>query len=355
MAPTCRSVLLVLGVLVVASSNNASAIAVAVARGADVTFVVKVNNASSSDIPRAYFDSLMPVPWAWSEYTLTTLDPILCSLGNSSVAGHSAIELSAGPIPAHGSVVCSIGVHRTASSLYALQFGFGSGADSAADATLTDAVWTIGPLADLSLVVRQVDPFPLPGQREGLIEISVSNRGPLDVLDADFGYCQDTFAAPFVLDAALPDGCGVAASGPYCFGTGGPSVEFGVGALAANQTRSCLLRATATAPLFEPVAFPIYISGDWQSADGEYPADPDDSNNFGSLVLAAHAARPIPVGGALPYLLSCLLLLVVARQKRGLSAGLPSCRLALRWTRGTALRTRPGRSDKPRANGPTHG
>ncbi|HXR62664.1 MAG TPA: hypothetical protein VN720_03845 [Rudaea sp.] len=315
MASNCRSVLLALGMLIFATSNDANAIAVTVARDADVTFSVEMTNASSSDIPRAHFDSLVPLPWAWSEYTLTTLHSPLCSLGNSSVAGHAAIELSAGPIPAHSSVVCSIGVHRTASSLYALQLAFAPDTNSAAEATLIDAVWAIGPLADLSIAAHQVGPFPAPGQRNGLIKISVSNRGPLDVLDADFGYCQDTAAAPFVVNTDLPGGCAVASSGLYCFDTGGPSVQFGVGSLAANQTKSCLLQITANAPLFEPVSFPVSFAGAWQSADGEYPIDPDDSDNFSSLVLAPRSALPVPVGTPLLYLLVCFLLLVVARYK----------------------------------------
>jgi hypothetical protein len=307
--------LLVVGATAATESGSACAVAVPLAQGADTTFTVEIDNVSSSDITRAYFESLRPVPWAWSEYTVTTLNSPLCSIGNGSIGLLDSVELSAGPIPAHGSASCSIHVHRTAASLYVLELGFQPSANGPANATLNDEAWIIGPLADLSIVARQAGPIPQPDQRLGFIRVTISNRGPLDVQDADFGYCQDSAAAPFVLDGDVSGGCATATSGPICFGDGLPSVQFGVGALAANETKSCLLRVTANAPLVKPVSFPVYLLEDWQSRSGEFPADPDDSNDVSDLVLTAQVPVAVPAGSILRFLLPCLLLLAVATKK----------------------------------------
>jgi hypothetical protein len=297
-----------------AFSGNAAAIIIPLARGADATFVVTVNNPTSNDIPRAYFETLQPVSWVWSGYLVEAMNSPLCSIGGGNLYFPlNSVQFSVGPISAHGSVPCSIHVHRNDSSLYALGLGFQK-ANPPSEATLGDPVWIVGPLADLSIDTRQVKPIPLPSERVGFVEVSVTNSGPLDVQHGDFGYCQDTASAPFVLDNEVPNGCGAAYFGPFCFSTGGPSVQFGVGALAAGQSKSCVLRVTANDPLNAPIAFPLFLVGDLQSPSGEYPTDPDPGNDMTELTLSSRAPEPVPLGNVNWILVAGLVSLVVGRR-----------------------------------------
>lgn len=151
--------------------------------------------------------------------------------------------------------------------------------------------------------------MPPSGSKVGFVKITVGNKGPWDVQDADFGYCQDVSLAPFTLDNDLPGGCGIAQNGPACFATGLPSVQFSVGPLAANQTKSCVLRVTANAPLTTAIGFPLFLVGEPQSASGEYPSDPDSRDNMTSLILAPSIVSAAPLGNAVWMILPGLLAL----------------------------------------------
>lgn len=275
--------------------------------------VVQVKNPTPNDISRAYFETLQPTSWVWSGYLVEALNSPLCSVGYGNMYFPlNTVQLSVGPISAHSSVSCSIHIHRSDSSLYALGLGFQK-ANPPSGATLSDPGWLVGPLADLSIVTHQVKPIPLRGERVGVVEVSVTNHGPLSVQHGDFGYCQDTYNAPFVLDNEVPNGCGAAYFGPFCFSTGGPSVQFGVGALTPGQSKSCTLRVTANDPLTAPIGFPLFLVGDLQSSSGEYPADPDFGNDMAELVLSPRAPEPVPLGSVQWFLFSGLVFLARRR------------------------------------------
>jgi hypothetical protein len=279
---------------------HADAIVLPLARGADATFSVVISNSTSSDIPLATFEGLAPLPWVRPEYSVTTLNPTICSIGYGSLNGtlFESFEISAISLAARSAVTCSIHVHRAALSYYAFEAGFQPASGLSAGVTLSDTSWIFGPVADLSIASQQIDPFPSSGNRIGLVEVTVSNKGPWDIQHADFGYCQDTALAPFILDNGLPGGCGVAQSGPDCFGTGAGSVQFGIGPLAAGQSKSCMLRVTSNAPLTTPIGFPLFLVGEPQSASGEYPADPDPSDNMTTLAIAPSSTSAVPFGDA---------------------------------------------------------
>jgi len=181
---------------------------------------------------------------------------------------------------------------------YAFEAGFEPASYLPPGITLSDTNWIVGPIADLSIESQQVDPFPLSGNQIGFVKITVGNKGPWDVKHADFGYCQDSALAPFTLNSDVPGGCGAAQSGPACFATGAPSVQFGVGSLAAQQTKSCVLRVTANAPVTASIGFPLFLVGEAQSSSGEYPVDPNLGDNMTELVLAPSFASPVPIGDA---------------------------------------------------------
>lgn len=281
--------------------GGAQAISLPLARGADATFDVYISNAAGSTVAFPSFVALLPPSWAWDGYGLTTLTPA-CSLQPASInVLLNAIRIVVDEVPAHGSIRCSIAAHRKAESLYAIQLGFANDTSTPATVTLDDRGWTIGPLADLAISARQVPPFPAIGGGEGIVEVTLTNHGPWDVLHADFGYCQDIRIAPFVLDNAIAGGCAGAASGMACFALGPPSVQFGVGTLTAHETKSCRLRVVAGAPLTAPIAFPVTIISESPSASGEYPTDPDDGNDRTDLVIAPRTAA-VPTGSATPLL-----------------------------------------------------
>jgi len=292
------------------SSCYASARVIPLAQGADTTFVVTIGNATSSDIPLAVFGGMSLFSPGQTEYSVVVLNPGVCSVGFGTLPGtiFRSFDLSGGPVPAHGSVVCSIQIHRDALSHHALEAGF-QPFNMPPGVTLSDTEWYIGPIADLSIKARQVDPFPRLGQQVGFTRITIRNRGPWDVQHADFGYCQDSVFAPFTLDNNLPNGCGAAYYGPACFATGLPSVQFGVGSLAAGQTKSCLLRVTANEPLTTTIGFPLGFVSEPVSLNYERPVDPYTYDNMTDLEIAPLAVVPVPAGSELWLILPVLLVL----------------------------------------------
>ena len=309
-----RGILLVLIPAATATvvAGHAGAVVVPLPRDADATFAVTISNSTSNDVPLAMFEGLAPPPWVQAEYSVATLNPTICSVGYGSLNGtlFESFEISATSVAANRSVTCSIGVHRDATSYHAFEAGFQPANYLPPGIVLNDTSWIVGPVADLSIESQQIDPLPLSGSQIGFVKITVGNKGPWDVQQADFGYCQDTALAPFTLNNDVPGGCGVAQSGPVCFATGSPSVQFGVGSLAANQMKSCVLRVTANAPLTAPVGFPLFLVGEPQSSSGEYPADPNPSNNMTELVIAPSIVNAVPLGNVAWMILSGLLALI---------------------------------------------
>jgi hypothetical protein len=307
------SVLLVLAATAAAAviEGQSSAIVLPLARGGNATIAVTISNSTSNDIPLATFEGLAPLPWVQAEYSFAALTPTVCSVGYGNLDGSllESFEISTTSLPANSAVVCSIGIHRDASSYHAFETEFQPASYLAPGITTSDASWIIGPVADLSIESRQISPWPLPGSLVGFVRITIGNKGPWDVQHADFGYCQDSVTAPFALDNDVADGCGAAQSGPVCFATGLPSVQFGVGPLAANQTTSCVLRVIANAPLTALIGFPAFLVDEPQSSSGEYPADPDPSDNVTALTVAPSEVSAVPLGYAAWAILSGLLAL----------------------------------------------
>lgn len=245
-------------------------------------FTVSIVNPTANDAASAAFES---VPIA-SDYVLESLSSPTCEVQNGALGSGATVVLSVAPVPARSTVDCILKMHRSPLSEWPAVLEFTPSANSPADVSLSDIEWVFGPVLDLSLQVEQVPPFPSIGERTGLVRVTVHNTGPWYVDQVDFGYCQDVALAPFTLDNALPDGCADALRGPYCWAVGGPSVQFGMTELSPGETKSCLLRATATEPLIELVRFGIAMVDDILLQGDEFLQDYDDDNDQDILEIA---------------------------------------------------------------------
>ena len=181
------------------AASGAHAITAPLARGADVQFTVDVDNTTPNDIPLAMFEGLAPLPWIRPEYSLATQDPSVCTVSYGDLGGTllQSFALSATNVPAQSFVACTIHVHRSTQSYYAFGAGLSPASYLPAGVSLSDTNWIIGPIADLSIESQQVDPFPRVGKAVGIVRIAIGNKGPWDVKNVNFGYCQDVVPAPF--------------------------------------------------------------------------------------------------------------------------------------------------------------
>lgn len=169
--------------------------------------------------------------------------------------------------------------------------------------------------AFLVLHVDPVPPLPRPGDVSGTVRVTVVNRGPADVYDVDFGFCQDVIQLPFAVSGDIPGGCSAGQGPQYCFDYSGP--HYGLGPIQANHSQSCLLELTAPQPITQPLLFPIAIEGIFANANG---APVLNSNPNGGEVLALILALGPPTDAVpglslleIPGLILLLGLLGIAR------------------------------------------
>lgn len=294
MTKSGRSIFLSM-LVVMAFPAETSALALPLRPGEDATFTLDIRNATNDWVPSASFDAI-PIVSASDSYTLEVADSSSCEIRNGSLEYMVPIELHAGPLPPGSGIRCTLRVIRSAAYEWPTSIDFKPMQDTPGGISLSDPTLLLGPILDVSLHIDQATPFPLPGEREGIVRVSIRNSGPWNINKVNFGYCQDSGLAPFDLDNDLPGGCARADSGPVCAAVGAPSVQFGTAALASGETKSCLLRVTAHAPLTTPVRFGISIVDRFFPVDDQLLQDYDRSNNSAILELAP----AIPNGNALP-------------------------------------------------------
>lgn len=140
------------------------------------------------------------------------------------------------------------------------------------------------PSAFLVLRVSPVAPLPAPGDSSGTVRVTVINQGPADVFGVDVGFCQDNISLPFAVSGEIPGGCQAPQVGQFCFDSAGP--DFGLGAVQANHSQSCLLRLTAPQPITHPLHFPIVIHGSYADANGAIVVNSNPGFDAAELFLA---------------------------------------------------------------------
>ena len=287
-----RIVYLLIGVGAAAAPCSASSLlkAVPVPRGSEEGFTVSIENPTTIDVASASFEAVPIVAGIPGVYVLESAGSTSCDVQNGILGSGATVVLTAAPVPARSRVNCSFHVHRSLLSDTPADLDFKPAAGSPPGVHLSESEWAFGPLLDLSLEVEQIHPFPSVGASTGFMRVLVRNTSPWNVEDANFGYCQTFALAPFTLDNAVQGGCDDATWGPTCFATGAPSVQFEMKSLLPGETRSCVLRATASTPLVEPIRYGIslvemYLDGD------EMLQDYDRRNDDATLEIA-------PIGGA---------------------------------------------------------
>jgi hypothetical protein len=218
-------------------------------------------------------------------YILESLKPEICEVQNGALNEGVTVVLRVAPVLAHVTINCPLRMRRSPSSDWPAQLVFKPSPSLPAGVSLSDSAWAFGPLLDVSLHVEQIPPFPAIGERTGFVRITVHNGGPWYVDSVAFGYCQDFVLAPFALDNAIAEGCDDGGHGPVCWQTG-PSVEFSMSAFAPDETKSCVLRASANQPLVQPVGFQIGLVDYLHLEGDEILQDYNHSNDETSLVIA---------------------------------------------------------------------
>lgn len=320
-----RNVLALLPLAALFCCRVASAIAIDLARGEAANFEVSIVNDGASDAPAA-FES-MPLLYAPAgDYVIDATDASPCQIENGVLADGRMFVLSVASVPAHASLTCELHARRADTSQRPAIMIFQPAAITSPGIRLSDAAWSFGALTDISLRVRQIAPYPRVGESVGYVRVEVRNAGPSDVGHVDFGYCQDLMVAPFALDNALPDGCGEAEMGPSCFAVGPPSVQFGFDRLAAGETRSCVLRATALEPLSGRLAMGTSFVGSEYAGDQDqvydFRRDNDDAVISIELIAGAISAIATPTAStrsivAMTTLLALIGLFALRIRSRG--------------------------------------
>lgn len=299
--------------------GQARALVIPLQRGEEKTFTVEIANTTRVDAEEAVFEA-RPIA-APDAYTLEPAESGPCNVRNGVLHDPLRVQLRAGPLPALAKIQCRLRMRRSKDSDGPSYLGFEENPPGNPGIRLGDAAWLFGPVMDVSLQAAQLRPYPAPGEREGIIEITVHNSGPWPVDRVDFGYCQDAATAPFELDNQLPGGCLQASFGPTCLAIGPPSVQFGIGELEPGETKSCLLKAVAHEPLRTAVRFEIGIVDFGYLVGDDIVQDFDRGNDAATLQLsprsgAADPAAPVPAIGAWGMLLLGLgLTLLVAASR----------------------------------------
>jgi hypothetical protein len=268
-----RSIFALLSLAAAFGCRAACAMAIDLARGDEATFEVSIVNETASDAPAAFHAT--PLLYAPAgDYVIDVPDASPCEISNGVLTDGRTFVLSVASVGAHSDVTCALRVHRANTSQRPASLFLQPDPVTPSGVGLGDAAWAFGALTDISLRVSQIAPFPHVGESVGYVRVEAHNAGPSDVGHVDFGYCQDLVIAPFALDNAVPDGCGEAEMGPGCFAVGPPSVQFGFDHLAAGETRSCVLRATALEPLTERIGMGTFL------VDSEYAGNDDQVYDF---------------------------------------------------------------------------
>jgi hypothetical protein len=163
--------------------------------------------------------------------------------------------------------------------------------------------------AFLVLSVSPVAPLPAPGDSGGTVRVTVVNQGPADAFGVDVGFCQDNISLPFTVSGEIPGGCQAPQEGQYCFDAAGP--DFGLGAVPANHSQSCLLRLTAPQPITNPLHFPIVIYGSYADANGAIVVNSNPSIDAAELILAL-GPQSVPAFGLSQIGIAALIFLLGA-------------------------------------------
>jgi hypothetical protein len=189
----------------------------------------------------------------------------------------------AGPIPAGGSLDCSMLVSRGSKSssdrflTWMIRDDQGEYVDPTEQALL-------GTLTDVSVSTRSFG-FRVDDEGFGhsIVRLEIKNGGSVPVMGQIAGYCEDHGFRPFLTDGSGNGGCGDSGSSPMCFDWG---YGFSIPEIAPGETYRCLVRLQSIEAYDHPIGFPIGVDFTQYEAGNQHQLiDTDGGNNTAALWL----------------------------------------------------------------------
>lgn len=202
------------------------------------------------------------------------------------------LRFSIDPIPAGGSRVCTVRVHRPADEPDNMSMSW------YVDEGSNWLAVEIGTFTDLAVSLARVDAqYASDGALRAIYRLEVGNLSNVGANDAYVKFGEECAGSPIAVDTNLPGGCVSDEIGCPYGGNAAPAARLSI---AAGQRASCLVRFTA------PPGVDTHVDGGLTGAmrnptNGGWISDDNPANNGFSLDVAAGAPAQPSVPALSPW------------------------------------------------------